>query len=222
MAAQKGTIVDLSHVIRHGMVTLPGFPVPEIGTYLSREASRAHYAPGTEFHIATISMIANTGTYMDTPAHRYEGGADLASLPAEACFEVDGVVVHAGGVTAIGPEAFSGLDVRGRAVLAHTGWDRHFGTPEYGSGHPHLTRAAAQWLADGGAVLVGIDSLNVDDTADPSRPAHSILLAAGIPILEHLTNLGALPDRGFEVTALAPRIAGMGTFPVRAIARLID
>ncbi len=215
-----GTIVELSHVIRDGQVTLPGFPAPHLGTFLSREASRERYAPGVEFHIATITMIANTGTYLDTPSHRYAEGDDLSTISPERLFEVEGIVVRATGMHEIGADAFEGRDVRGRAVLVHTGWDVHFGTPAYGDGHPHLVESAVRRLVAGGAVLVGIDSLNIDDTADGTRPAHSQLLGAGIPILEHLTNLGALPDTGFRVTALPPRIAGMGTFPVRAIARL--
>lgn len=217
---QPGRIVELSHVIRNGQVTLPGFPAPQIGTFLSREASRERYAPGVEFDIATISMIANTGTYLDTPFHRYADGVDLADLAAERIFDVEGVVVRAAGMTSIGAEALAGTNIRGKAVLFHTGWDAHFGAPAYGVGHPHLVESAVRRLVQDGATLVGIDSLNIDDTADGTRPAHSLLLGAGIPILEHLTNLGSLPDDGFRITALPPRIAGMGTFPVRVIARL--
>jgi kynurenine formamidase len=218
--SEPGRIVELSHVIRDGQVTLPGFPAPVIGTFLSREASRARYAPGVEFHIGTISMIANTGTYLDTPAHRFADGVDLSALPAEKVFEVPGMVVRVAGLTRIGADSLEGLAVRGCAVLFHTGWDVHFGTPAYGVGHPHLVEATVRRLVDGGATLVGIDSLNIDDTADGTRPAHSLLLGAGIPILEHLTNLGEVPDTGFRVTALPPRVAGMGTFTVRAIARV--
>ena len=215
-----GTIVDLSHTISDGMVTYPGLPGPTIGTHLSREASRERYAAGTEFFIGTISMVANTGTYMDAPFHRYPDGADLAALPAEASAALDGVVVRHIGGRAIEPGTLTDVDTWGRAVLFHTGWDRHFGTPAYGVGAPFVTEATARRLVEGGATLVGIDSVNIDDTTGGERPAHSLLLAAGIPIVEHLTGLERLPDRGFEFTALAPRVAGMGTFPVRAVARI--
>jgi arylformamidase len=213
----EGQVVELSHDIRDGMVTLPGFPEPQIGTYLSREDSRARYAPGTEFFIGTISMIANTGTYLDTPFHRYDDGFDLAGLPP--LLRVPGILVRAGD-GGIGPEALGGMEVAGMAVLFGTGWDRHFERPEYAVGHPFITGETADRLVAGGARLVGIDSVNIDDTNDPSRPAHSILLRAGIPILEHLTRLDQLPDRGFEVTALPPKVEGFGTFPVRVVAEI--
>lgn len=219
---EPGTIVDLSHTISDGLVTYPGLPGPTIGTHLSREASRERYAPGTEFHIGTISMVANTGTYLDMPFHRYADGADLAGLPAERVVAIDGVVVRQQGEGGIGPEQLDDVETWGKAVLFQTGWDRLFGTPAYGGPEaPFLTADAARRLVDGQAAIVGIDSVNIDDTTDASRPAHTILLAAGIPIVEHLTNLDRLPARGFEVTALPPRIEGMGTFPVRAIARIV-
>jgi kynurenine formamidase len=218
-------VVELSHELRDGQVTLPGFPPPHVGTFLSREASRERYAPGVEFHIATIEMIANTGTYLDSPFHRYADGVDLAGLDPARLIEVEGVVVRAPveDGRSIGRERLAGLqaaDVAGRTVIVHTGWARQFGTPEYGVGHPFLAQSAVEWLVDAGAGIVGIDSLNIDDTDDGRRPAHSILLGAGIPILEHLTNLHQLPDRGFRVTALPPRFAGVGTFPVRVVARI--
>ncbi|HEV7993252.1 MAG TPA: cyclase family protein [Gemmatimonadaceae bacterium] len=211
-------LIDLSHRIEHGMVTLKGFPAPVICDYLSREQSRQHYAPGTEFNIGRIDMIANTGTYLDTPFHRYADGDDLAALRLEQVVGLPGVVVRiardAG--RAIEPASFGSLDVRGRAVLVHTGWDAHWRTEQYFEGHPFLTRSAAEHLRDAGAALVGIDSLNIDDTSDGARPVHTVLLGAGIPIVEHLTGLSALPSDGFQFSAVPPKIVGMGTFPVRA------
>ena len=211
--------IDLSHTIFEGLVTYPGLPPPVIRDHLSRADSRRHYAPGTEFHIARIEMVANTGTYLDAPSHRFEGKSDVAGLPLTSLADLDGVVLRpAPEGRAIGGEALGPADLRGKAVLVETRWDRHFGTPAYFTGHPFLTREAARRLADAGAALVGIDSLNVDDTADGARPAHTILLGAGIPIVEHLTGLAALPTTNFKFFAVPPRVRGMGTFPVRAFA----
>ena len=212
-------LVDLSHEIRDGLVTYPGLPAPVIRDHLSRADSRRSYAPGTEFHIARIDMVANTGTYLDAPSHRFEGEPDVAGLPLAAVANLDGVVLApALAGRAIGADAVAGVEVRGKAVLVRTGWDRHFGTPAYGTGHPFLTRDAAERLRDAGAALVGIDSLNVDDTADGARPVHTTLLAAGVLVVEHLTNLAALPANGFRFFAVPPRGRGMGTFAVRAFA----
>jgi arylformamidase len=211
---------ELSHPIRDGMVTYPGIPAPEIGTFLSREDSRERYAPGTEFFIGTISMAANTGTYIDVPFHRFPDGADLAATPAEALAYLPGLVIRTGEGPAIEPACLEGHELGGRAVLFHTGWDRHFGTPAYGEGAPYLTEETAARLVAAGAALVGIDSLNIDSTADPRRPVHTALLAAGIPIIEHLTGLSQVPDAGFEVTALPAPVMGLGSFPVRVIARV--
>jgi len=213
-------LVDLSHDVVHGMTTYRGLPGPTISDHLSREASRARYAPGTEFQIGRIDMVANTGTYVDAPSHRYAGAKDLAALPLASVADLPGVAVrapHARGRT-VGPDAFRGLDVRGRAVLVHTGWDAHWGTERYGDGSPFLTAEAARLLADGGAALVGIDAHNIDDTSGGERPAHSLLLAREIPVAEHLCNLGALPDQGFRFFAVPVKVRGMGTFPVRAFA----
>src|SRR4051812_9544603 len=220
-----GRVIELSHELRDGLVTLPGFPPPRVGTFLSRGASRERYAPGVEFDIATIEMIANTGTYLDSPFHRYEDGADLAGLDPARLLEIEGLVVRAPveAGRSIDRQRLGELaadEVEGRAVLVHTGWARHFGTPAYGAGHPFLLESAVKWLVGAGAMIVGIDSLNIDDTDDGRRPAHSLLLGAGIPIVEHLTNLDQLPDRGFRVTALPPRFEGVGTFPVRVVARI--
>jgi arylformamidase len=216
----KKIFIDLSHVIEHGMQTYPGFPVPQINDYLSREESRSHYAGGTEFHIGKIEMVANTGTYLDAPFHRYSDGADLADLPLECLADLDGIVIHADWQqgSAIGAGVFAGKPVANKAVLIHTGWDRVWGTDSYFSGHPHLTEDAAQLLLDQGALLVGIDSLNIDDTAGGYRPVHSLLLKHGIPIIEHMTGLEKLPDEGFCFFAVPVMIRGLGSFPVRAFA----
>jgi kynurenine formamidase len=212
--------VDLSHEIVDGMTTHPGIPAPSITTFLTHEASTARYAPGTTFEIGRIDLVANTGTYLDTPAHRFPGGHDLADLTLERVVDLDGVLVDCRGATerAIEPETFGGVTVSGRAVLIATGWDERWGTPDYLSDNPFLTSAAAQWLVDSGAALVGIDSLNIDSLADPARPAHTAILGAGIPLVEHLTGLGALPPTGWRFFAVPPSIRGMATFPVRAFA----
>ena len=216
------TLIDLSHVVSDGLVTYPGLPAPVIRDYLSREASRARYGPGTEFQIAQIEMIANTGTYLDAPSHRYAEGTDLAALPLEHVADLDAVVVRCVNhpKRAIDRDAFTAVPVGGRAVLVHTGWDRHWGTPSYGSGNPFLTRGATEYLVAEGARLVGIDSLNIDDTADGSRPAHTLLLGAAIPIVEHLCGLERLPDSGFRFFAVPVKVRGMGSFPVRAFAQI--
>lgn len=217
-------LVDLSHVISDGLVTYPGLPAPIISDHLSREASRSRYAPGTEFQIGRIDMVANTGTYLDTPAHRFEGGHDLSGVDLARVADLPGLLVLAAGraARAIDAEfvstALARHEVKGAAVLVQTGWDRHFGTSAYGTGHPFLGADAAAWLVEAGAALVGIDSLNIDDTADGTRPVHTALLGAGIYVVEHLTGLAALPRTGFRFFAVPPRVAGMGTFPVRAFA----
>jgi len=213
-------LVDLSHEIEHGLETYRGLPPPVITEFMSRERSRDHYAPGTEFHIGRIEMVANTGTYLDSPFHRHADGVDLAGLELEQLANLEGIVVRAPYERgrAIDASAFAVLDVRGRAVLVNTGFDRHWRTERYFSGHSFLTEAAAAWLVAQHVALVGIDSLNLDDTADARRPVHTRLLAAGIPVVEHLTNLAALPDRGFRFFAVPPKVKGFGTFPVRAFA----
>jgi arylformamidase len=216
-------LVELSHRIHHGMVTYPGLPGPEISDYLPREASPARYGPGTEFHIGRISMVANTGTYLDSPFHRFAGATDVAGLPLQSVADLDGIVVRIGAERrAIDRDALASYDVRGRAVLVHTGWDRYWGTERYGTGNPFLTAAAAEWLVEQQAGLVGIDSVNIDDTSGPSRPVHTALLAAGIPIVEHLCGLDQLPRSGFRFHAAPPQVVGIGTFPVRAYAVLAD
>jgi arylformamidase len=214
-------LIDLSHTISHGMTTYPGLPGPVICDYLSREASRGRYAPGVEFQIGKIEMVANTGTYVDSPFHRYADGADLSALSLDSLADLDAIVVRApGGVRAVDLDAFRGVEVGGRAVLVHTGWDVHWGSPRYLSENPFLTAAAAEHLAREGAALVGIDSLNIDSLDDTARPVHSTLLGAGIPIAEHLTGLAGVPDRGFRFSAVPAKVMGFGTWPVRAYARL--
>jgi kynurenine formamidase len=214
-------LIDLSHTITHGMTTYPGLPGPVICDYLSREASRGRYAPGVEFQIGKIEMVANTGTYVDSPFHRYADGVDLSGLSLDALADLDAVVVRApGGTRAVDLDAFRGVEIGGRAVLVHTGWDVHWGSPRYLAENPFLTAAVAEHLVREGAVLVGIDSLNIDSLDDQRRPVHSALLGAGIPIVEHLTGLAGVPDRGFRFSAVPPKVAGFGTWPVRAYARL--
>jgi arylformamidase len=214
--------VDLSHTIESGMITYKGLPAPLVCDHLSRVQSRTVYAPGTEFQIGRIEMVANTGTYIDTPYHRYADGYDLTKLPLERVSGIPGVVVRVSGSNerAIDWQTFAATAVGGKAVLVNTGWDRHWRTDQYFEGHPFLTEKAAQYLRDEGALLVGIDSLNIDTTSGGHRPVHSVLLAAGIPIVEHLTNLSALSTEGFRFFAVPPKIAAMGTFPVRAHALL--
>ncbi|MWV49154.1 cyclase family protein [Rathayibacter sp. VKM Ac-2803] len=220
MTSSARRLVDLSHTVSDGLVTYPGLPSPRIRPHLTREASRASYAPGTEFAMDVIELLGNTGTYLDSPYHRYEGGTDLADLALETLVDLPAVVVDArGSGRAIDAEALAGLDVEGAAVLLSTGWDAHFATPAYAHGAPYLTEAGAEALVAAGAVLVGIDSLNIDDTeGGGARPAHSLLLAAGVPVVEHLTGLEALPPRGARFTAVPPKVRGFGTFPVRAYA----
>jgi kynurenine formamidase len=205
------------------MVTYPGLPGPEISDYLPREASPARYGPGTQFHIGRISMVANTGTYIDSPFHRFTDGTDVAGLPLQSVADLDGLVVRIGAAgPAVDVDALAAYDVEGRAVLVHTGWDRYWGSDGYGTGSPFLTAAAANWLVEQQARLVGIDSVNIDDISQPFRPVHTALLAAGIPIVEHLCGLDQLPPSGFRFHAAPPQVVGIGTFPVRAYAVLAE
>ncbi|HZI86987.1 MAG TPA: cyclase family protein [Pyrinomonadaceae bacterium] len=240
------TLIDLSHTIEHGMITYKGLPAPVISDHLTREASRALYAPGTEFHIGKIEMVANTGTYLDSPFHRYKEGKDLSELTLESLAYLEGVVVRRIGAAehelerarfpdfklgtdsltegrAITAAALEHLDVKGKAVLFHTAWDMRWRTEDYSNGrHPFLTSDAVKFLVDAKAALVGIDSYNIDDTSGGNRPAHSILLAAGIPIVEHLCGLRELPSTGFQFFAVPVKVQGFGTFPVRAFAMVPD
>jgi kynurenine formamidase len=212
-------LIDLSHEVSDGLITYPGLPAPLICDFLSREDSRPHYSEGTTFQIGKIEMVANTGTYVDSPFHRFEDGADLAGLELERLADLEGLVIDArGSGRALGQDLFSDIPLAGKAALILTGWDVHWATPAYFEGHPYLTREAAEYLVRAGPALVGIDSLNIDDTSDGSRPAHTLVLGAGIPIAEHLCNVAALPSSGFRFHAAPVKVRGFGTFPVRAYA----
>ncbi len=214
--------IDLSHVIYDGLVTYKGLPAPLICDYLSREASRERYAPGTEFQIGRIDMVANTGTYVDCPFHRYEDGQDLSQVGLERFTGLRGLTVradHRRGME-VGVDFFRGKPLQGRAVLVHTGWDAHWDTDRYFEEHPFINEEAAVFLRDSGVQLVGIDAVNIDDTRGGERPVHSTLLKAGILIVEHLCGLDQLPDTGYTFHAVPPKFKGVGTFPVRAHARL--
>ena len=211
--------IELSHMIEDGMITYTGLPGPVISDHMRREDSKSHYSNGTTFQIGKIEMVANTGTYIDAPFHRYEKGTDLSGLKIESIANLDGILFRVDTEQrSIDKHVFDNHDIRDKAVLIHTGWDRHWRTAAYFENHPFLTWAAAEFLKFSGAALVGIDSLNIDDTADGSRPAHSILLKAGIPIVEHMCGLDTLPDEGFKFFAVPAPVKGMGSFPVRAFA----
>ena len=212
-------LIDVSHTVEHGMVTYQGLPAPSITDHLTRSDSRKIYAPGTEFQIGKIEMVANTGTYIDSPFHRYANGADLSELPLSSLANLEALVVRHpySQRREISAAAVTDLDLSGRAVLFHTGWDEHWRTSKYSDGnHSYLNEGCAEYLAQAGARLVGIDSYNIDDTKDGNRPAHSILLGAGIPIVEHLCRLDQLPDEAFRFFAVPVKVKAFGTFPVRA------
>ena len=212
-------LIDLSHVVENGLVTYKGLPAPIICDYMSREASKAHYSEGTSFHIGRIDMVANTGTYIDSPFHRYATGDDLSELPLESLAEVDGLVIPVDSSgQAIDASHFDGADIAGKAVLVQTDWSRHWDTEQYYEGHPYLTESAADLLAQNNARIVGIDSYNIDDTSDGRRPVHTVVLEAGIPIVEHLCNLSRVPDHAFLFSAVPVKVKAFGTFPVRAYA----
>jgi arylformamidase len=219
-------LIDLSHSVEHGVITYKGLPAPIICDYLSREASRKLYAPGTEFQIGKIEMVANTGTYLDSPFHRYANGKDLSELRLEQLANLPAMKVVATAVHEIDrvflENVFSGRskDLAGKAVLLETGWSRHWKNDRYYEGHPFLTEDAAQLLRDAGVVLVGIDSHNIDSTADGNRPVHSTLLRANILIVEHMTGLARIPEAGFKFSAVPVKVKGFGTFPVRAFAEV--
>ncbi|GAA3900705.1 cyclase family protein [Sphingomonas limnosediminicola] len=219
---EEKRIVDLSHVIEHGMTTYKGLPGPAICDFWERESTAANYDDGSTFQIGRIDMVANTGTYVDSPFHRYAEGSDLSELPLPLLANLPGIVVRRPFDIELPTDAvhFEGLEVSGKAVLIHTGWDRHWRTEGYFGDHPYLTAAAADWLAEQGATFVGIDSCNIDNMHVRARPVHTRLLGADIPICEHMTGLGSLPDEGFRLSAVPPKMKGVGTFPVRAYAVL--
>lgn len=216
-------LVDVSHTIEHGMVTYKGLPAPVICDYLSREQSRQVYAEGYEFQIGKIEMVANTGTYIDVPFHRFANGKDLSEVAVEKFANLEGRVVRADYTKGIevGKKYFENIDVRGKAILIHTNWSRFWRTDSYFENHPFLSEEAARYLVDQGVTLVGIDSHNMDDTRTKARPAHTLLLEAEILIAEHLCNLDQLPDAGFRFNAVPPKFKGVGTFPVRAYAEIL-
>ena len=214
-------LIDLSHTVEDGMITYKGLPAPIICDFLSREDSRKHYTAGTEFSIGKIEMVANTGTYVDSPFHRFADGIDLSELPLESLADLEGVVVRAADFgRAIDAKAFSGISIKGKAVLINTNWTRHWRTDQYFEGHPFLTKDAAELLVEKGAVFVGIDTYNIDDTNDGTRPAHTTLLGNNIPICEHMCGLDLLPNSGFRFHAAPVKVKAFGTFPVRAYAVL--
>lgn len=214
-------LIDLSHTVEHGMITYKGLPAPIICDFLSREDSRKHYAEGTEFNIGKIEMVANTGTYVDSPFHRFADGIDLSELPLESLVDLDGIVVRVQNLgRAISAQAFKDINVKGKAVLVHTDWARHWRTDQYFEGHTFLTKDAAEFLAEAGAAFVGIDTYNIDDTTDGARPVHTTLLGNRIPICEHMCGFELLPDIGFRFHAAPVKVKAMGTFPVRAYAVL--
>jgi arylformamidase len=212
--------IDLSHTIKNGMITYQGLPGPVISDFLSRKRSRERYNPGTEFHIALIEMVSNTGTYMDTPFHRYEGGRDLADLRLDQLVDLEAVTIKANDppYKAIGKSVFDGYDLTGKAVLVYTGFDQNWGTDKYFHYPPFLTKEAGEYIASQSPVLVGIDTYNIDDTDDLSRPVHTILLGKDILIIEHMCNLRELPEKGYRFTAVPQKIREVGSFPVRAFA----
>ena len=214
-------LIDLSHTVEHGMITYKGLPAPIICDFLSREDSRKHYTEGTEFNIGKIEMVTNTGTYVDSPFHRFADGIDLSELPLESLADLDGIVVRMQNIgRAITAKAFNSINVKGKAVLVHTDWARHWRTDQYFEGHTFLTKDAAEFLADSGAAFVGIDTYNIDDTTDGTRPVHTKLLRNRIPICEHMCGLDLLPDTGFRFHAVPVKVKVFGTFPVRAYAVL--
>ena len=220
-ATNAGThLIDLSHRITEGMETYPGLPTPVVGTHLSRDAAERLYAPGTTFHIGLITMCTNTGTYLDVPFHRYADGHDLAALPLERVADVPAVCLDRREVETIDLTADELVGLAGHAVLVRTDHSVHFGTAQYMQNHPHVSAASAQALVAADVACVGIDSLNIDGTSTGERPVHSILLAAGVPIIEHLTELASLPEHPFRFTAVPPKIEGAGTFTVRAYATI--
>jgi kynurenine formamidase len=203
------------------MITYKGLPAPIICDFLSREDSRKFYSAGTEFNIGKIEMVANTGTYVDSPFHRFADGIDLSDLPLESLADLEGVVIRAQDFgRAITARAFKDAKVRGKAVLLHTDWSRHWRTDQYFEGHPFLTKDAAEYLVDAGAAFVGIDTYNIDDVTDGARPVHTALLGNRIPICEHMRGLELLPDTGFRFHAAPVKVKAFGTFPVRAYAVL--
>ena len=221
-ATEKDILIDLSHTIENGLITYKGLPAPIICDYLSRENSKNIYEEGTSFQIGKIEMVTNTGTYLDCPFHRFENGKDLSEIGLESFTDLEGIVISIpfSETLSITEDYLKNYELRNRAVLIHTGWDRHWNTENYYEHHPSLTKSAAEYLRDGGVKLVGIDSHNIDNTTGKSRPVHTTLLGAEILIVEHLCNLYLLPPDSFTFSAIPPKFKGVGTFPVRAMAKI--
>jgi arylformamidase len=220
---KENIFIDLSHTIENGLVTYKGLPAPIICDYLSREDSKKFYEEGTQFQIGKIEMVSNTGTYVDCPFHRYEDGKDLSQVSLEAFVDLEGIVIRVpfeNGL-AITADHLRNYEIRNRAVLIHTGWDKHWNTPAYYENHPYLTKDAAEYLRDCSIKLAGIDSHNIDNTQGKNRPVHTTLLGSDILIVEHLCNLYLVPNEGFLFSAVPPKFKGVGTFPVRAMAKRI-
>jgi kynurenine formamidase len=214
--------IDLSHDIRSGEVTYKGLPAPLVCDYLSRLDAEKQYAPGVTFQIGKIEMVSNTGTYIDTPFHRFEHGHDLSQIELNRLTDLEGIVVETPykRFPQIEYDCFKGLPLKGKAILVHTGWDAHWGTDKYFEGHPYLTKSAAEYLLEQQVRLVGIDAFNIDDVKDPQRPVHTVLLGNNILIVEHLCNINSIRSRPFFFNAVPPKVCGMGTFPVRAYATI--
>lgn len=211
------SLIDVSHIVENGMVTYKGLPAPIICDYLSREASKEHYQEGTSFQIGTVTMSSNTGTYIDVPFHRYENGKDLSQVSLDSLANLDGIKIDIDpAIKSIDVKHLQNYDLKNKAVLLNTGWSKFWRTDEYFEDHPFVSEAAANYLKSQNVRLVGIDSHNIDDTNGNTRPAHSILLKAEIPICEHMTNLAELPYSDFKFFAVPVKMKGMGTFPVRA------
>jgi kynurenine formamidase len=198
------------------MKTYPGLPEPRVEVFMDYEASRARYAGDTEFFIANLHLCGNTGTYVDSPLHRFRNAPDLAQLPLERLADLPVEVIDARSDHAIGPSSLRGRALAGKAVLFHTGWSAHWRSDRYFDPNPHLTEDCCAALLGAGAVFAGIDSVNIDSMADLRRPAHTTLLRAGVPVCEHMTNLGALPVSGGRLHAVPIPWKGGATFPVRA------
>jgi arylformamidase len=211
-------LVDLSHPIEDGMRIYPILPPPRIGATLDHDASRERYEGRAEFHLGQYELSGGTGTYLDAPFHRHRDGTDLSALPLEGLVGLPGVVLgHAGSGRAFEPDD-EDVDVRGKAVLLRTGWASRWGTDAYWGDGPFLGVPLLDRLVGDEAALVGIDAGNIDDVHDLERPAHTRLLAAGIPIVENLADLSSLPRDGFRFTAVPPKVVGGSNFPVRAFA----
>lgn len=213
-------LIDLSHTIFDGLITYKGLPAPVICDYLSREESKKFYEKGTQFQIGKIELVANTGTYIDCPFHRYDSGKDLSEVNLEKFVELNAVTINAKDETEIGKKYFEGADVSQKAVLVYTNWAKYWNTEKYFEGHPYITKEAAEYLKEQKVKLVGIDSYNIDDTNGKSRPVHTILLGSEILIVEHMCNLDKLPEKGYGFSAVPPKFKGVGTFPVRAFAKV--